>query len=117
VLLLRFFDIPRIVGDNMIAIGSDDGSLIVVNDKLEILSIDDNNSEFIRFVNSSPHAFVGCISAYKEYKVEVRNSIAEKEKSCVTRLKNKIEEIDSAALSGENNWWSCIISQAFEGNL
>lgn len=118
VLLLRFYDAPRIFNEKLKVIGTDEGNLLAINKKLEILSIDKESSEIIRFMNSSPQALVNCITAYKEYGKEVTHASSEElEIECVKRLENSIREIDFAALENINNWWSCIVAQAYEGNL
>lgn len=115
-LMLDFFQPWK--RNNLLIIGTDEGTLIAVYDNGQLVSVDPDTLEFIRYMNASPTHLVQCIAAYVSYGVAVSETTTEEQAlDCVKSFETAINKADASALGKADNWWSCIVAQAYEGNL
>ena len=108
--LLRSHPGMRVIGyDDLVPICLDEncnGRVIAADSDLDV-----------RFVNSSVERFGMCLAVYQAYRVAVRHLDEEEAENVVEETVREIEDIDAAATSNEEHWWSIIIEQMRQGML
>jgi hypothetical protein len=117
-LLLKFFDGPLIPGGWRV-IGSDYGCDLQVHlESGSVRAFDPQGEIPTRFVNSSLERFAHCIRAYQQYSADVVVATDESAaKEVVARFRQTVTELDPAATSDPENWWSLILEQNEDGLL
>jgi hypothetical protein len=106
-LLLEFLDEPRVIDDWWV-IGTD-GSCELQVDATDgkVRAFDPLHKLPTRFVNSTVNQLGAFIAAYERY---CRGGN-------VSQLRNSLGEIDPAALSHPECWWSVVLEQVEDGLL
>ena len=118
VLCLTFFDQPYLLNGILTVIGSDDATLLALDAASRVMSVDEKDGSRSRFVNSTPEALLRCVRSYQRYAEEISATTSEDgELGCVRRLEHAIRKADELALADDENWWACVVGQAYEGNL
>lgn len=118
VLCLEFFAEPYVLNDVLTVIGTDDATLLALDAASRVVSVDEKDGSRSRFVNSTPEALTRCVRSYQRYAEEISAATSEADElGCVRRLEHAIRNADEAALADAENWWACVVGQAYEGNL
>ena len=107
-LLLSFYVEPW-RADDWIVIGDDWGTEFRVDAAGAIYSFDPFGEKPTRFVNSSVQQLARFINAHREFIHPLRQP------SEVKRFRDRLESIDSKAMSNTENWWAVVIERMQTG--
>ena len=103
-----------ILDEEHIIIGNDLGTNICINNKDEIVAIDQEGEYPIRFINKNLEALLEFIVTYLSYE-DIMNDADDDINQTIQEIREKFDMIDAQALSSEDNWWSIILEQAETG--
>lgn len=105
---------PAVDWDKFLVIGRDNASyLCAVRDLGEIWAIWPRE-RLERFVNRGIPELASCLLGYRQIS---RGSEDLDEESYAQELRRYINQVDEAALEGEEHWWAVVVEQAGYGDL
>ena len=95
---------------------ADDGGTFLcidMRDNEQVVSVDPYQELPTRVVNSAVPQFAECLLAYRALPGPEQAKGADKQtiRDWIAQLEQQFNRIDSAALSGPDNWWSVVIEE------
>lgn len=94
-----------------IVIGNDFGTSICINNKDELISVDNRNEYPNRFINNCLESFLKFVVIYLSYENEINEAGDDEISQVIQKIRAEFDVIDIYALSNEENWWSIILEQ------
>jgi hypothetical protein len=89
----------------------DEGTYFVMRTDGTVVSQDPRGQLPTRFVNSNLDAFVASLRVLREERAQLSSDPLSNEEEAVqlSRMADRLEALDSAALTDPENWWPCVL--------
>lgn len=97
------------------AIASDEGTLLGLDDRCHLISFDPSGDLPARFVNSSVALFAESLLRYAQALPARREADDDEAVALCDDLRSTLQTIDPAALADPDHWWPVVIEQVTHG--
>lgn len=109
-------EVTNFENQDYLIIGDDFGTKICVQlSNNKVYSIDEEGDLPMRFINSSIENLMLFIMVYEQHHEEIIEADDDEIVEIIGEIKSKLNELDSQALSFEENWWAVILEQTEDG--